>query len=923
MAAESPRKGTKFVCNIVRPHSYSDKTVAESVFDFITDVVPQVGQAYCSTSPKTDDKEKVSWIRFEQCDVNDLNSNPNLRGLEQKAVPLVAILGYPDGVHVWLVMHSGEAVEVFSLRQSPVSCFRILPTPSPEMDTYKNKRPIAAICDSSSAGNPFCGVKFISLKTGDEVSSASWKTQVVHNIECNKRFVVIVLQEKLVVFDACRLRQILLITGCYPCPGPKINPIALGDRWLAYADKRLLPVHQSCGGMSGDGAQSYAATVISAAKGAFKGLTMFGEAMVSSVTGAKSTPPPKKPEPSPADENGYRPGIVSGGKSSDVSQFYVSDDPDIEGLIAHFHAHANEPVAAMAFDPTGVLLATACKLGHNFHVFSLVAHPCSSSLGAVHHLYTLHRGDTTAKVIDISFTNDSRWITVSTHRGTTHVFPITPYGGNICARTHCQARVVNRVSRFHKSAGLDEIEPGAAGQRSPILSSSPGSSGSLCKPSLWEFNIMDKFLTASPHKSGHSPGPQEGYPSLIRQNALRNNMGNPRLPPYPHPTPIAPLAQIKQLLSIPGLGPTSGASPRPKSPTHSSSSHDNVFAVCAAFAPERLWTTTMERRDHLKKTAVDSLFILNQNGILTEYHLEPHPKQVSGAEKHLDDAPIELEVKGLVQWNLQRSRSSSEVKPPLASNNPLIVAAEAVQTQQATFSAEGSEPANVIRYGSKDSLTSDFGSSGIKEETDEQWVSQVEIITHVGPHRRLWMGPQFSFKTYQNPQSTTVLSSSSSSLFSGSPEANAHVTTMDILTDDCDLESLKLHPSRSSPVAMPNIRPAYRRSSTSERTTSPGRSSNSAPMYIEAGSYEQSPILSDVFSEWTESTILHQPRSSEEEEDRVRRTLEEAMMESPAHEGGPNCADRETETFHDSSETLSSSGSSIAAVSTRGAAEMQ
>uniref|UniRef100_A0A2C9KQM5 BCAS3 WD40 domain-containing protein n=1 Tax=Biomphalaria glabrata TaxID=6526 RepID=A0A2C9KQM5_BIOGL len=77
---------------------------------------------------------------------------------------------------------------------------------------------------------------------------------------------------------------------------------------------------------------------------------------------------------------------------------------------------------------------------------------------------------------------------------------------NICARTHCQARVVNRVSRFHKSAGLDEIEPGAAGQRSPILSSSPGSSGSLCKPSLWEFNIMDKFLTASPHKSGHSPG---------------------------------------------------------------------------------------------------------------------------------------------------------------------------------------------------------------------------------------------------------------------------------------------------------------------------------------------------------------------------------------------------------------------------------
>ncbi|XP_026687445.1 breast carcinoma-amplified sequence 3 homolog [Diaphorina citri] len=30
---------------------------------------------------------------------------------------------------------------------------------------------------------------------------------------------------------------------------------------------------------------------------------------------------------------------------------------------------------------------------------------------------------------------------------------------------------------------------------------------------------------------------------------------------------------------------------------------------------------------------------------------------------------------------------------------------------------------------------------------------QVEIITHAGPHRRLWMGPQFSFKTYTPPPS--------------------------------------------------------------------------------------------------------------------------------------------------------------------------
>ena len=81
-----------------------------------------------------------------------------------------------------------------------------------------------------------------------------------------------------------------------------------------------------------------------------------------------------------------------------IFQVNVCSDTDGEGLIAHFPAHANEPVSAMTFDPTGSLLLTACRLGHNFHVFRIMCHPWNSSLGAVHHIYTLHRGETTAKV---------------------------------------------------------------------------------------------------------------------------------------------------------------------------------------------------------------------------------------------------------------------------------------------------------------------------------------------------------------------------------------------------------------------------------------------------------------------------------------------------------------------------------------------
>ena len=33
------------------------------------------------------------------------------------------------------------------------------------------------------------------------------------------------------------------------------------------------------------------------------------------------------------------------------------------------------------------------------------------------------------------------------------------------------------------------------------------------------------------------------------------------------------------------------------------------------------------------------------------------------------------------------------------------------------------------------------------------WMSQVEMNTHAPPHRRLWMGPQFTFKTILSDQS--------------------------------------------------------------------------------------------------------------------------------------------------------------------------
>lgn len=81
-------------------------------------------------------------------------------------------------------------------------------------------------------------------------------------------------------------------------------------------------------------------------------------------------------------------------------------------------------------------------------------------------------------------------------------------------------------------------------------------------------------------------------------------MGNPRLPPYPHPITIYPAFQVKQPLNV-VLNPGN----KNQSPSHSPTGFDNVYCVCAKFCTPRLCVVgspklDMERRgesvNHMK-----------------------------------------------------------------------------------------------------------------------------------------------------------------------------------------------------------------------------------------------------------------------------------------------------------------------------------
>jgi hypothetical protein len=76
-----------------------------------------------------------------------------------------------------------------------------------------------------------------------QVQNIKFNSEIA-DVSANRRIVVMAFKEKLAAFDACNLEARFTVSTCYPSPGVHSNPIALGDRWLAYADQRLVTIHR-------------------------------------------------------------------------------------------------------------------------------------------------------------------------------------------------------------------------------------------------------------------------------------------------------------------------------------------------------------------------------------------------------------------------------------------------------------------------------------------------------------------------------------------------------------------------------------------------------------------------------------------------------------------------------------------------------
>ncbi|KAF8414077.1 hypothetical protein HHK36_002076 [Tetracentron sinense] len=439
----------------------------------VASTVRSAGASVASSIVDRDDdagRDQVLWAGFDKLEY------------EGEIIRQVLLLGYRSGFQVWDVEEADNVRELVSRHDGPVSVLQMQPKPitsNKSGDDFADLRPLLVVANGSlsGAGNiqdelSSCNgnitnchdrrngnlimpmvVRFYSLTSQSFVHVLKFRS-AVHSVRCSPRVIAISQATQIHCFDAATLeRQYTLLTypivmGSLGSGGIGYGPLAVGPRWLAYSGSpvvvsnttRLCSQHLTHAASLSDSA-SNGSLVAHYAKESSKqlaaGIVTLGDMGYKKLSSYCSELLPDRNNSIKSGNPGWKGNGTVNGHFPDADNVGMVIVRDIvcKSVIAQFRAHRS-PISALSFDPSGTLLVTASIQGHNINVFRimpmLAGGSSGSDTGASYvHLYRLQRGLTNAVIQDISFSEDSHWIMLSSSRGTSHLFAISPFGGSI------------------------------------------------------------------------------------------------------------------------------------------------------------------------------------------------------------------------------------------------------------------------------------------------------------------------------------------------------------------------------------------------------------------------------------------------------------------------------------------------------------
>ncbi|KAK1407051.1 hypothetical protein QVD17_38662 [Tagetes erecta] len=457
----------------------------------------------------------------------------------------VLLLGYQSGFQVWDVEDANNVHKIVSRYDGAVSFMQILPRP--------NDHPLLVLCADgsfSANGNARGGhtvssngniknsndqinggfvptaVWFYSFKSQSYVKELKFRS-VVYSVRCSPRVVAVLQAAQVHCFDVATLEReytILInpiVTSSSRFENIGLGPLAMGPRWIAYSGSMVASsntcvspqhlTHSKTFTSSGSNGSIVAHYAKQSSKQLAVGIVTLGD------IGYKKLSRYYDGNISPhLSEPGRKDRANSNGRLLDTENvgMVIVRDVVSKSVIAQFKAH-DSPIASLCFDPSGTLLVTASVHGHSFNVFCILPGPTNGA--SYIHLYRLQRGFTNAVIQDISFSVDSRWITISSSRGTSHLFAISPSGGPVNMQSAEEFLTTSSYDAANKPpvtlSAVTRIRSGNSGWRNVV-------NGAAAVAASSRMNSCSGVIASTFHKCKSSNRDLDSGPTLSNYHML-------------------------------------------------------------------------------------------------------------------------------------------------------------------------------------------------------------------------------------------------------------------------------------------------------------------------------------------------------------------------------------------------------------------
>ncbi|XP_062223452.1 autophagy-related protein 18f-like [Phragmites australis] len=462
--AQAPRRGGGFfsarsLSNYMRIMSSGASTAASTLRSAGASLVNSI-----ANHEEDGSRDQIQWAGFDKLECGG--------GMLRQ----VLLLAYKSGFQVWDVEHAGDVRQLESRHDDAVSFIQLLKNPIATKkceDRLADVRPLLAVaCDGTYTGNGnshdtnvpvFDGtngafrnigsenlptvIRFYSLRTHEYVHTLKFRS-AVYSIRCSPRVIAVSQATQIHCFDAATLeRDYTVLTSPTVAQISGYGPLGLGPRWIAYSGipvpvpdtGRVSPQLLSLSPFvppPGSNSSVVAYYAKESSKQLAAGIVTLGDVGYKKLSKYCSDFIPNGNGTIKQRNSGYKAKGATNGHlvDSEYAGMVIVRDIISKLLIVQFRAHTS-PISALCFDPTGTLLVTASVHGQNINVFRIIPPPHGSAseagqIGTYFYLYKLQRGITNAVIKDISFSDDSEWIMISSSRGTSHLFAISPYSAS-------------------------------------------------------------------------------------------------------------------------------------------------------------------------------------------------------------------------------------------------------------------------------------------------------------------------------------------------------------------------------------------------------------------------------------------------------------------------------------------------------------